>query len=94
MRLFTVIALAFAERTKLYLSAVIVSHGDAGGLEAGEINFSHKPVKEGEDRLEWNEAHRVGRERLVDGAVSETQIDVLIGDSGLSLLAFAVTVGV
>ncbi len=67
---------------------------DAGGFEPGKIDFRHLPAEEGEDFVEGHEPIEIGREGLIDGPVSETEVDGLVAHADLSRISDAVFVGI
>ena len=63
-------------------------------LKRREIHLDDEPFEEGEDLGEGVFARAVGQLGLVDGAVAEPEVDVLLGDALLAGVAEAVLVRV
>ncbi len=62
-------------RIIVHRTARIHHDGGAGGLLVGETDFGHQPVEEGEDLVKGRHTIEIGGETLVDGAITETDID-------------------
>ena len=78
----------------LDLAAGVDDGGHAGVLEAQEIHLDDEPLEEGEHLGEGVFARSVGQLGLVDGAVAESEVDVLLGNALLAGVAEAVLIRV
>jgi hypothetical protein len=68
-------------------AAVIDGDRQAGGLEAGEIDLGDQPGKEGKDLVKGDKSLAIGGHGLVHRAVPPADVDGLLGNARLAVIA-------
>ena len=69
-------------------------HGQTRRLEACKIDFGHEEFEEGENQVERHRTLKIRGVRLVDGSVTVSEQNFLLGHSGLTRIGEAILVRV